>query len=159
MAKSFSVLFVCTANLCRSPMASALFKDLLAKKFPSDAETDWLVESAGVWAVNGEPASLGAQAAMARRGLSLINHRSQQVTYALLEKFNLILVMEANHKEELQDEFSSFARKIFLLSEMNGASYDIKDPINRNILDYVATAAEIDGLIKQGFQKIYQMAK
>ena len=156
---SFSVLFVCTGNLCRSPMAETLFKHFLEKKYPPADVLNWQVASAGTLAARGEPATLGAQLAMSRRELTLINHRSKQVTRKLLAKFKLVLVMESGHKEALQVEFPLYARKIYLLSEMAGKQGDIEDPIGGSLADYAMTANEIDGLIEGGFEKIFQLAK
>lgn len=156
---SFSVLFVCAGNLCRSPMAEILLKHFLARKYPPAEALKWHIESAGTVARIGEPATLGAQSAMAHRGLTLINHRSQRVNEKLLAKFKLVLVMEAGQKEALQAEFPRYARNIYLLSEMAGINRDVADPIGRNIADYDATAGEIYGYIERGFEKIYQLGK
>jgi protein-tyrosine-phosphatase len=72
-----SILFVCSANQCRSPMAEALFKDLVRER---GEENEWRVESAGVWAYAGAPATENAQLAMQKRGLDLSQHRSQPAT-------------------------------------------------------------------------------
>ncbi len=140
-------------------MAEILFKNILKKQFPGENEFNWVVGSAGTWTVDGEPASLGAQAAMARRELTLINHRSHQITSDLLGKFNLILVMESGQKEALQVEFAHNAKKIFLLSEMVGDQYDIKDPIGGSIGDYENTAREIETILQKGFERILQLSK
>jgi ribose 5-phosphate isomerase B len=158
--ESFSVLFVCTGNLCRSPMAEAMFKHLLLVRYSSGMDSSWQVASAGTWAENGEPASFGAHVAMTKRGLSLSSHRSQPVTGKLLARFNLVLVMEAGHKESLQVEFPQYAQKIYLLTEMlqPAVQADIEDPMGGNLEDYEKTASEIDGLLERGFERILQLA-
>jgi protein-tyrosine-phosphatase len=90
-----SVLFVCSANQCRSPMAEVLFEALLEERGDRD---DWRVESAGVWAYNGARATTNAQRAMENRGLDLRAHTSQPAERTLLKQFDVIVVMEQEHK-------------------------------------------------------------
>src|SRR5689334_6967723 len=97
-----SVLFVCTANQIRSPIAAALYQDILNNT--GQAQT-WRVESAGTWTSNGLPASRAAQRAMRELNIDLSQHRTRCVTRDLLAGFDLILVMEHSHKEALRVEF------------------------------------------------------
>ena len=87
-----TVLFVCTGNTCRSPMAACLFNDL-ARRSGQKARA----LSAGIGAVDGLPASQGARRAMARRGLSLEGHASQELTEDLLQKADLVVGMTDRH--------------------------------------------------------------
>ncbi len=150
-----SVLFVCTANRCRSPMAEALFRDLVQKQ---DGQTRWRVSSAGTWAVDGLPAMPLAEAVMEELGLDIKSHSAHIVDHELLSSFSLILVMERGHKEALQVEFSEIAKRIYLLTEMCGGHYDIYDPVSGTLRDYRATAAEIRQLIEQGWERIDALA-
>src|SRR5512142_848275 len=102
-SKKPTVLFVCTANICRSPMAAALFKARLEKQVPGSES--WVVDSAGTWTKEGYPPSENSVKAMARRKLDISGHRSKEINKSLLEKSDLILVMELGHKEALQVEF------------------------------------------------------
>ena len=96
----YSVLFVCTANQCRSPMAEVLFKGFLegSREIPDQ----WMVGSAGLYAYPNYPATPHAQSAMINCGLDLTDHQSQPVTEALLDKYNLILCMESNQKRTIK---------------------------------------------------------
>ena len=87
------ILFVCTGNTCRSPMAECLF---------NAAQTGHRAMSAGVYALSGAPASPGAQRAMQKRGLSLEKHKSRSVTLTLLEMFDLIVGMTDTHIMQLK---------------------------------------------------------
>ena len=89
------ILFVCTGNTCRSPMAECMLRSQLAG-------SDVQVLSAGTYALSGAPASGGAQRAMERRGLSLADHKSQAVTSVLLESCDLIIGLTATHVMQLR---------------------------------------------------------
>lgn len=149
-----SILFVCTANICRSPMAEALFRAKLEKE---GLLNHWQVSSAGTWAPGGHPAAELSQEVMAARGLDISAHGSKGVGGDYLSKFDLILTMESNHKEALRAEFPEHAERIYMLSEMVGQSYDIVDPIGRSKREYEATATEIARLIEDGFERIQRL--
>ncbi len=159
MTDSPSILFVCTGNLCRSPMAEVLFRQLLQKKLPAEAKR-WKIGSAGTWTDTGKLASSGAQNAVAQLfGLSLTEHRSSQISEELMNDFNLILVMEYGHKEALQIEFPGRASRVFLLSEMVGARFEIEDPLGGETSEYLATARQIENLLEQGWNRILPLAE
>jgi protein-tyrosine phosphatase len=138
-------------------MAEYFFKDLLHRVRQQDAD-QWLVESAGTWAENGHPAATGARLAMTTYGLDLSLHRSQMVTMELMDKFNLILVMEFGHLEALKIEFPQFAGKTFLLSEITGETYEIDDPIGGQESDFLATARQVRNLLDEGRETIFRLA-
>lgn len=148
------VLFVCSANMCRSPMAEVLFKNLLSQ---CGADADWDISSAGVWAWDGNRASDGAVKAMQRKGIDLSRHRSRIISKEMILENDLILVMEKNHKEALQASFPKFAGKIFLLSEMVGMRHDILDPIGGTAADYDDTADELEKLLSDAFNRIQSL--
>ena len=92
------ILFICTGNTCRSPMAECMMRALLASR----GKTNIHVLSAGTYALSGAPASTGAQRAMQRRGLSLAGHKSCAVTGVLLETCDLIVGLTQNHIAQLR---------------------------------------------------------
>jgi protein-tyrosine-phosphatase len=152
-----SVLFVCTGNSCRSPMAEVIFRAHLQQQNLLDAT--WRVESAGTWASDGAPAAQNAVELMARRGLDLSKHRSRTVTAAMLAQFQLILVMETNHKEALLIEFPTLKDRIFMLSEMVGRKISVADPVTKDISVYQLCAKEMEAYIVQGWKKILELAQ
>ncbi len=149
-----SVLFVCMANICRSPLAETLFRDMV-----SEEPDEWVVESAGTWALVGEPAAQKSQQVLAERGLDASDHRARSVSLELLNSFNLILTMENGQKEALQFEFPSISERVYTLSEMVGDDFDIRDPIGGPLIDFQATADELERILKEGYPKITQLAK
>ncbi|HLB50397.1 MAG TPA: hypothetical protein VJL59_25520 [Anaerolineales bacterium] len=150
-----SVLFVCTANRCRSPMAAALLKDRVARRGQSD---EWAIASAGTWAAPNLPATLLAQAEMTRRGLDLTAHRTRVVTADMLKAASLVLVMTRSHRESLCVEFPESAHKVMLLSELIGQSFDVEDPVLGAARDYEQCAEEIDQIMEKGFEKMAALA-
>ncbi len=151
-----AILFVCTANQFRSPLAAACFSRKLSSL---NWKGDWLVQSAGAWTSPGLPVLPVATIAARKLGVSLEGHRTKCVTSMLISTQDLILVMETGQKEALQHEFSVFSKRVFLLSEvvLNKAE-DISDPVMSDTESYIETALKIDHLITQGFYRICGMA-
>ncbi len=122
-----SVLFVCTGNICRSPIAEGLFRRLLGNR--KDIE----VVSAGVHAVQGQPPSLYAVEVCAEAGTDISNLRSQPLTPALVDRATHIFAMTGAHLETIQTLFRRGAEKSFLLREFEepGTTVwrDVPDPI------------------------------
>lgn len=145
-----SILFVCTANRYRSPLAAACFKAELTKR---GQEKNWKVHSAGTWALDGYPPMPAAILEARQLGLNIQEHQSRVITADVLQESDLVVVMERGHKESLQVEFKAYRHKVVLLSEVaEGNSYDIGDPVidprNTN------TGPQIYRLIQTGFEKI-----
>ena len=150
-----SILFVCSANQCRSPMARVLFEALLEAK---GGQGEWRVDSAGVWASEGAPATANAQLAMAERGLDLSGHRAQPATQALLRRFDLIVVMEQEHKEVLLAENPGLAGVVFTLRELAGGQGDFEDPVGGSLEVYRAAAAELQSLLEAALPRMRGVA-
>ena len=151
-----SILFVCSANQCRSPMAQVLFEAFLAEK---GVREEWRVESAGVWAYDGSPATANAQRAMGERGLDLSRNLSQPTSSALLKQFDLTVVMEQEHKTVLQDQNPQLADRIYLLREIAGQEGDFADPVGGSLERYRAAADELGMLMRDGMDRIDELVK
>lgn len=124
-----------------------------------EAAVDWHIESAGTWAREGLPAAQMTQQVLQERGINLLNHRSRSVSKELLSSFQLILTMEAGHKEALRAEFPEIASRVYLLNEMIDRRADIHDPIGGTLADFEDTAREIDSVLTLGFEKITRLAE
>src|SRR5881227_451692 len=122
-----SVLFVCTGNICRSPIAEGLFRRLVGNR--KDIE----VASAGVHAVRGQPPSLYAVQVCESDGVDISDLRSQPLTSDLVDRATHIFAMTGAHLETIHMLFPHGAEKTFLLREFEepGATLwrDVPDPI------------------------------
>ncbi len=150
-----SILVVCTANQCRSPMAAALLRRRLAD---SPHREGWRVTSAGTWVQPQAPAASLMQRVAQEWGIDLRGHQAQEVGEPLLADQDLVVVMERGQKEALAIEFPWVAPRLYLLSELAGPAYDVADPIDQAFDDYRATAQELDDLIGRGLTRIIDLA-
>lgn len=146
-----SILFVCSANQCRSPMAEVLFRQLLEEKGEAD---EWRVESAGVWAYDGARATANAQKVMAKRGLDLSRHLSQPASSTLLQQFDLTVVMEQGHRTVLQEHNPTLAERILTIRELVGGRGDFDDPVGGSLELYRTAADELEMIIKDSYECI-----
>jgi protein-tyrosine-phosphatase len=149
------ILFICTANQCRSPMAAGLFKQQIARL--SQAE-QWQVASAGTWAVPDRPATLLARTAMAEKAIDLSGHLSQLLDGELLRDADVILVMTHHHLEAICVEFPEVAGKTYQLSQLIGQLFDIDDPVQGTIDDYRRCATEMQRLLTEGYTRLTELA-
>ena len=136
-------------------MAAALLADRLSH---DSQRQDWRVESAGISAYEGQPASENALLEMAQRAIDLGAHCSRQVDRALVEAADLVLAMTRHHVEALQQAYPDQSAKLYLLSEMVGRSYDIADPYGGSRMAYAATARDLAALIDAGYERIVTLA-
>ncbi len=142
------ILFVCTGNTCRSPMAEALCEKLLADRLGcsiDDLENrGYLVLSAGVSAAQDGPASPVAKEVVSSYGLSLDGHQSQPLTETLLRFADQIFVLARNHREAILSFWPGVDTRLQVLRPDGG---DIADPIGGNYETYKLCAKEIENAI------------
>lgn len=151
-----ALLFVCTANRIRSPMAEVLMLRTL-----QESQTQaWRVESAGTWARAGRAAMPLAVGVAAEHGIDLSTHRSRAIDDIRLEEYALIMTMEAGQRDAMRAEFPAIQNSVFTLTEIvSGIAYDVDDPIGGDIQDYQATWSILERLIQEGRQAILEKAE
>ncbi len=136
-----NVLFVCTGNICRSPIAEGLFRQLIGNR------KDIGVASAGVHASRGQVPSLHAVLALRDQGVDISSIRSQPLTATLVERATHIFTMTGAHLETIQMLFPHGTNKSYLLREFEEPGMtvwrDVPDPIGSGREVYLHCAATI----------------
>ena len=125
------VVFVCTGNTCRSSMAEALFRKMLQDM---DRQDEIQVESYGIAAMEGQPASENAKKVMEMEGIDLSCHKARQFTQDVLEA-NLILTMTQSHKDYIIDKYPEAKGKV-CMGEFIGDTMEISDPFGQGFEVY-----------------------
>lgn len=138
-----NVLFICTGNTCRSPMAEALLNHL------KDSDTI-SVKSAGVYAIDGSDASSHTIEALREKGITC-QHQSSSLSGDLVEWATIILTMTNNHKQAVIDQYPHAGRKTYTLSEyvsdFEEEKRDITDPFGGPLSLYRQTLTDLESLI------------
>lgn len=132
------VLFVCTGNTCRSPMAEALLRHHLGER------PDIEVSSAGISASKGSTANPETISLLAKSGIAIDSFRSRQVSDSILAQATHVFAMTRSHIDILERKFPKHASKFFLLREFCGDTEcdpDLPDPIGLGPKAYAEVAA------------------
>lgn len=133
------ILFVCTGNTCRSPMAEALLRHI--------GEDQFKVKSAGVFALEGSDASIYAKQALEEKGI-LSNHSASLLQETTIQWADYVLTMTNSHKQIAIQAYPTYREKIYTLSEfVRHDTKDIADPFGGMLVDYRETLQEIEELL------------
>lgn len=128
-----SILTVCIGNICRSPMAEAI----LAAALPG-----MTVSSVGIGALIGYPADETAQQLMLARGLDISGHRARQASREIVQRADMILVMDHQQRKYLEETYPGTTGKIFRLGEFS--KRDVPDPYRKSQNAFEDALALID---------------
>ncbi len=143
------ILFVCTGNTCRSPMAKGIFSKYLAEKLGCRIDRlgkiGYKVDSAGTVGLAGFSASPEAIAACAARGIDIKSHKSQRLSEELIKDSDIIFVMTRLHYEHVAAVSGEAASRCMLLSEAG----DIPDPIGQLQEVYDNCAGLIEAAVRE----------
>ena len=137
------IITVCTANICRSPMAAALLQHALAAQ--SEPLRSLKIVSAGVAARTGEPASENSVTALKKVGIDLTGHRSRPLTQEMLDEAFAVLCMTESHRAMIQVQAEPVPKNLFLFRQFMppGAEQEIGDPYGGPLQVYEAARDEM----------------
>ncbi|MCA9276942.1 MAG: Sua5/YciO/YrdC/YwlC family protein [Phycisphaerales bacterium] len=142
------VLFVCTGNTCRSPMAEGLAREWEKQRIPDGLSFE--IESAGIAAGEGQPASDQTLEVLRERGIDLSTHRARQLTVGMVDRADIVFTMTPSHAQAVMQLAPGSVHKVFPIDPVR----PIDDPIGRPIEVYRDVADQLQALIETRFKEI-----
>lgn len=145
-AQSREIIFVCTGNTCRSPMAEGIFNSFPQKGF--------FATSAGLSAASGEKPSKNSVAVLSEIGIDIKNHRARRLTPEMVENAALVITLTRAHKNAVLNIQNRPLQKVMTLGEAARENRDILDPYGGTIEIYRACRDEIFDLVKEAYDNL-----
>lgn len=146
----FMITFICSGNICRSPMAQGILKQIISR---TRYRNDVSVHSAGILPIEPSPAAMNAIEVAQANEIDLHQHISRPVSVDIMNETNLVICMAWDHYQYLQKKFPTQKRKIILLKQWylqkSLVNPSIKDPVGQNIDTFTEVFNEIQVELKR----------
>ncbi len=146
MIRYEKVIFVCTGNTCRSPMAETIYKSL-------ETNSDIKVMSRGLVVLFSEPSNPKADTVLKSHNLELKGHISRGLKPSDLDEDTLVLTMTEKQKKSIIETFD-FQDNVYTIKEFVGESGDVTDPYGGTLIDYEECYIELARLVKKTVYKL-----
>jgi len=151
--KRNKVVFVCSGNICRSPMGEAMLKHAVGATAANDPVRGLEICSAGISTVDGLPPSAHSEAALARVGIDISGYRSTALTQEIVDGAFAIFAMDDSHIGAIKSRFKNLPERVFRVLDMSKMERKtVFDPYGGNLDEYLQCrddiATAIDGILK-----------
>ncbi len=146
MGKYQKLIFVCTGNTCRSPMAEAIYKNF-------EKVSDMKVISRGLVVLFSEPINPKALLVLEKHEIEINNHSSKGLKEGDIDKNTIILTMTAGHKKKVNELYPE-VKDVYTIKEFAGEMGDVVDPYGGTLMDYEECYIELGRLVKKTLYKL-----
>lgn len=146
MIKYEKIIFVCTGNTCRSPMAATIYRSL-------ETNSDIKVISRGLVVLFSEPSNPKAEIVLKSHNLELEGHISKSLKQSDIDENTLILTMTEKQKINVIETFK-YTDNVYTIKEFVGETGDVTDPYGGTLLDYEECYVELARLVKKTVYKL-----
>lgn len=146
MGKFNKLIFVCTGNTCRSPMAEAIYKNL-------EKVSDMKVMSRGLVVLFSEPLNPKAEIVLKKHDLELNNHVSKGLKASDIDESTIILTMTASQKKKVLELYPE-VKDVYTIKEFAGEIGDVMDPYGQTLMEYEECYIELGRLVKKTLYKL-----